>query len=319
MGGVDHHDVDARIDQRLGALEARLAHPGRGGNAQPAQLVLAGGGVEHGLLGVLERQQAGELALRIGDQQLLDPARPHQADRLLAVGGLAQDGKVLGGHHHPHRRVRLLREAHVAVGDDADNAVLLVDHREAGEAVTFGQRLRVGQRLVGGEGDRVVDDAALEAFHPAHFLGLTFDVEVLVDHPDAAGLRHGDRHARLGDRVHGRRQQRDVERNALGDPGARVGRGRQNAGSCGKQQNIVEGEGLANLHGGGSLGGYRLARPYCTDDRRGKGPSDLRREGCGPGSAEAQAPPTARKLLRRLFAQKTEARGARRERLRPGR
>ena len=40
--GVDDDDVDAGVDQRLGALEAGVADRGRGGDAQAALLVLAG-------------------------------------------------------------------------------------------------------------------------------------------------------------------------------------------------------------------------------------------------------------------------------------
>ena len=40
--GVDHDEIDAGVDQPLGALEAVLADGGRGGDAQPALLVLAG-------------------------------------------------------------------------------------------------------------------------------------------------------------------------------------------------------------------------------------------------------------------------------------
>ena len=40
--GVDDDDVDAGVDQQLGALEALVADGGRGGDAQAALLVLAG-------------------------------------------------------------------------------------------------------------------------------------------------------------------------------------------------------------------------------------------------------------------------------------
>ena len=40
--GIDDDDVDAGVDQRLGALEAVIADAGRGGDAQAALLVLAG-------------------------------------------------------------------------------------------------------------------------------------------------------------------------------------------------------------------------------------------------------------------------------------
>ena len=40
--GIDHDQIDAGVDQPLGALEAALADRGRGGDAQPALRVLAG-------------------------------------------------------------------------------------------------------------------------------------------------------------------------------------------------------------------------------------------------------------------------------------
>ena len=40
MRGIDHDDIDAGIDQRLGAGEALFADAGRGRDAQPALLVL---------------------------------------------------------------------------------------------------------------------------------------------------------------------------------------------------------------------------------------------------------------------------------------
>ena len=42
MGGIDHHHVDPGVDQRLAALEALVADGRGGGDAQAAQLILAG-------------------------------------------------------------------------------------------------------------------------------------------------------------------------------------------------------------------------------------------------------------------------------------
>ena len=75
------------------------------------------------------------LPLPVGDQQLLDPPRPHQAFRLVEVHRFAQQREVVGGHHRPDRGRVVRGEAHVAVGDDADDAALPVDHREAGDVV----------------------------------------------------------------------------------------------------------------------------------------------------------------------------------------
>ena len=56
------------------------------------------------------------------------------------------------------------------------------------------QAQRVGQRLVGMDGDRVDHHAAFELLDLADLVGLRLGIEVLVDDADAAGLGHGDRH-----------------------------------------------------------------------------------------------------------------------------
>ena len=111
-----------------------------------------------------------------------------------------------------HRRRVVAGEAHVAVGDDPEHHAPLVHHRKAGDPVALLQRLGVLQRLVGPQRHRRIDHARDEALHPLHLRRLRLDVEVAVDHPDAARLRHGDRHARLGHRVHRGADQRDVQR-----------------------------------------------------------------------------------------------------------
>ena len=47
--------------------------------------------------------------------------------------------------------------------------------------------------------------------------------EVLVDDADAALLRHGDGHGAFGDGIHCRGEQRDVQADGTGEPGAGVG------------------------------------------------------------------------------------------------
>ena len=84
----------------------------------------------------------------------------------------------------------VLGEAHVAVGDDPDDAAVLTDHRKARDLVALLQFLGVGESLVGAQRDRVVDDAGLEPLDPAHLRRLLLDVEVAMDHPDSARLRH---------------------------------------------------------------------------------------------------------------------------------
>jgi len=73
------------------------------------------------------------------------------------------------------------------------------------------------------DGDGVHHHAGFELLDLAHLVGLRLGGEVLVDDADAADLRHGDRHGRLGDGVHRRRHQRDAELDGTGEARARVG------------------------------------------------------------------------------------------------
>ena len=77
--GIDHQHVDAGVEQRLGALDAVLAGAGRGGDAQPAVLVLAGVGKALRLLDVLDGDQADAAIGVVDDQQLLDAVLMQQA------------------------------------------------------------------------------------------------------------------------------------------------------------------------------------------------------------------------------------------------
>ncbi len=81
------------------------------------------------------------------------------------------------------------------------------------------QRERVGERRVRRDGDRVHHHAGLELLRPAAPpRPAASGVEVAVDDADAAGLRHGDGEARLGDRVHRRGDDRQVEADRARQP-----------------------------------------------------------------------------------------------------
>ena len=143
--------------------------------------------------------------------------------------------------------LRIGGKAHVAVGEDADQLAGLAlaaagDHGNAGDAVILHQRQRIRQRRVGADGQRIDHHAGFVLLHLPHLGGLALRIEIAVDHADAAGLRHGDRHARLGDGVHGGGDDRDVERDGAGDAGADIDFGRQHIRKAGLQQHVVEGK-----------------------------------------------------------------------------
>ena len=101
---------------------------------------------------------------------------------------------------------------------------------------------RVGERRIGMNRDRVHHHAGLEFLHPPHVLGLSLGLKVAVDHADAAGLRHGDGEAGLRHRIHGGRDDRQVERNRARQPRAHIDLGRKHVREPRLQQYVVEGE-----------------------------------------------------------------------------
>ena len=77
--GIDDDEIDAGVDQPLGAREALVADRGRGRDAQPALLVLAGVRIGDRLLDVLDGDQADAAVVVVDDQQLLDAVLVQQA------------------------------------------------------------------------------------------------------------------------------------------------------------------------------------------------------------------------------------------------
>ena len=258
--GIDHHQIDAGLDQRLGAPEAELAHRGGGRHPQPALLVLAGIRIGHRLLHVLDGDQPDAAVLRIDHQQLLDAELMQQPLGLVLPDALAHGDELLLGHQLGHALARIGGEAHVAVGEDADQlagrARRRIDgggpgrplhHRNAGNAVFLHQGAGLGQGGLRMDGHRIDHHAGLELLDLADLGGLLLGLEVAVNDPNAAGLRHGDGHLGLGHRIHGRGDDRHIELDPAGDPGAHIGVGRHHLGQPRLEQDVVEGEGLDQI------------------------------------------------------------------------
>ena len=222
MRGIDHHQVDAGRDQRLGAGKALVADGGGGGDAQTALLVLAGVRIGDRLFDVLDGDQADAAILVVDHQQLLDAVLMQQPLGLLLADALAHRDQLVLGHQLGDALARILGEAHVAVGQDADqlagHAVAgALDHRNAGNAVVPSS-VRAHRRsvAVGLDGERVHDHAGFELLDLADLRRLLVRVEIAVDDAEAAGLRHGDGHVGFGHRIHGGGQDRHIDRNRRG-------------------------------------------------------------------------------------------------------
>ena len=121
-----------------------------------------------------------------------------------------------------------------------------LDYGNAGDRGAFHQRERIGQRRVGKDGDRIDDHPAFEPLDLADLLGLIGGLEIAVDDPDPAGFRHRDREPRLGDGVHGRREDRQVETDGAGELRPDIRCARHHRAMAGAQENVVEGEAFGN-------------------------------------------------------------------------
>ncbi len=204
-----------------------------------------------GLFHVLDGDQADAAILIVDHQQLFDAMLVQHPLGLVLADILPHRDEVFVRHQLRNLLPRIGGKAHVAVGEDADELAWRGlaapgHHGNARYAVRLHQRQRIRERRVGSDGQRIDHHAGFEFLHLPHLGGLALGVEITMDHADAAGLRHGNRHARLGDGVHCGRDDGDVERDRAGDAGADIDFGGEHLRQAGLQQHIVERERFAN-------------------------------------------------------------------------
>ena len=152
----------------------------------------------------------------------------------------------LARHDVGDRPIDVVLEPQVAVGQDADEAPFLAPvlrDRHAGDPVLLHQLERFEDPVGGGEGDRVDDHPALGPLDAIDFRRLLLDRQVLVDDADAALLRHRDRQPRLGDGVHRRAGDRDVQADVAGEVRGDVDFARQDVRVLRHEQHVVKGQG----------------------------------------------------------------------------
>ena len=193
------------VDERPGTIERVRPDADGGRNTQPPLVVLRRVRVRDPLRDVLDGDEAAQHAVRVHDGQLLDLVAVEDALGLLESRALRRSDEPVARHQLRHRAVWLAVEAQVAVREDADEPAALVRDGNAGDAVGRHQLERVGHAGVRPQRDGLDDHARLRAFDLVHLARLFGDGEVAVNDADATHARERDRHAGLGDRVHGRR------------------------------------------------------------------------------------------------------------------
>ena len=242
--GIDHHDVDARIAQRGDAVESIGRRADRRADAQPAAAVLARARKFGRLLEVLDGDHALQAPGAVHHQHLLDAVPVEEAQDLVLRRVLTDRYEPFLRRHH--RCVEMQLEAQVAVGHDALDLAGRRHDRHSGDALGAGQFDDFPDRLVGRHRDRVGDHAALELLHARNLARLAIGRHVLVDDADAAFLGDGDRQARLGHGIHGRRDKRQVEPYVARQLRGEVDVARQYFGVRGNEEDIVESECFLN-------------------------------------------------------------------------
>jgi hypothetical protein len=198
-----------------------------------------------GLDEVLDGDQPGEAAFVVDQRQALELVLAQQRGGVLARdAGPARD-EGLGRHDLGDLRRGPLghrREAQVAVGHDADEPVVVGEHREPRDAVLARALVELLQRGVRTDRDGVGDDAGLRPLHQVDLVGLVLDRQVAVQDPESALTGHRDRHARLRHGVHRRGHERHLERDLARQARRRVDLRRGQLGVAGEEEDVVVGE-----------------------------------------------------------------------------
>ena len=243
--GVDDEHVDARFDERRRALPGLTEVADGGADEQAAFGVLRGVRKLLGLHEVLHGDERDETPVVVDERQALTLVLTQDRRRVVVRDVDGSGDERLRRHDVAHLRRRPLRdgrEAQVAVGDHADELVVLDDDGQPGDAVLAADRVELFERLVGADRHGVRDAPRLRALDEVDLVGLILDRQVAVQHTHATLARHGNRHARFGDGVHRRRNERNVEGDLARQLRRRVDLGRDDVGLAGQQQNVVVGE-----------------------------------------------------------------------------
>ena len=236
---IDHHHIDAATLQFRQPFVPVFPDADCRPDTQTAQGILAGEGIAPPFLDVLDGDQPLQVEGVVHHQELLDTVLMQQFLRFVQVGALRHGDQAFGRHQGGHWLLQVGHEAQVAVGENSRQLRSLGDG-DAGNPVARHHLDGLLHPLVRRHGDRVHDHTAFGTLDLVDLGGLRLDAEILVDDANAALLRQGDGEIGLGDRIHRRAEQRDVEFNVVGQQGRHVGVTRQHVRMGGQQQHIVE-------------------------------------------------------------------------------
>ena len=258
VGGVDHEHIHAGLHQGGGTLPCVAEEADAGGHAQTTLLILGGVRVLFSLDEVLDRDQTSQMTFRINQRQLLNLVLGEQAVGVV-LGDVGRTGdQVLLGHDILDLQGVVILggdETHITVGDDADELVVLVHHRQTGDVELAAQLVEISQSDLRVDGQRIGNHTGLGALDHIDLSSLIVDGQVAVQHADTTVTSHGDGHLGLGHGIHGGGEHRGLHRDIAGQMGAGVHFGRNDIRLVRQQQHIIIGK--AELGENRGKGGIR--------------------------------------------------------------
>ena len=228
MRAVNREHVDLRLRHFLRSFQKVSRRANRRAHAQAAFVVFGRAWVFQFLLDVLDRDQALQVVFIVHYQQFFHAMLVQNFFRLFERRPHRYGDQVFLGHHLADGDIKAGFKAQIAIGQNADQLAIFQRDRHAGNLVLLHDLQRIRNLGVGRHGHGIDNHAALRPLHFVDFVRLLLDRQIAVNNPDPALLRHGNRHVRLGHRIHSRADNGNVQRNVARNLGLRVGRGRHN-------------------------------------------------------------------------------------------
>ena len=244
MGAVQCQHIGTGLQQATGTLYYVCGNANGCAAEQPTRLVTGGVGILVGLFDILNGDEALEVEVRIHNGKLLDLVLPQDLLCFLQRNALRSSHQILMGHDLGDGTAEIRFKLHIPVGDDANQLPILHTDGNTRDLVLAHQVVRILKGIVGSQIEGVGDNAVFRALFHVHLLDLLFNGHVLVDDTDTALSGHGNGHLILGNGVHSRRKQRDVQVDFLCELGAQRDLTGHYFAGCGDQQHIVKGQPL---------------------------------------------------------------------------
>ena len=178
MSRVDDQHIDARSDQRLGAIHRVLGDADGRAASKPSERVLRRVRILHGLLDVLDRDQPLQPVLAIDHEELLDLVLVEDLPRCVERRADGHREQRLARHHVADRSLDVGLEAQIPVRQDADQPAFLaaiVGDRNARDAELLHQLERFVDPVGRRERDWIDDHPALGSLHAIDLRRLLVD------------------------------------------------------------------------------------------------------------------------------------------------